>query len=801
MHQIGVGVLGPVFRTYEPSEDRLVAVKAFHLDITPEQTQTLVDALTRVIEADLSHPGIVAPIDVGLEDGVPYMAQEYVAAESLDVAMRHYAPAPVETAMPFIRQIGEAIDEAHQRGVVHGSLHLRDVFLTPDDVRITGFGVVKALEELRLAGPIRRPYTAPEVISGIGWGSEADLFALAAVAYELLTGRRAAGTGEQVTERLNAVDNVADGEALQVVFATALSDSRDDRYSSAARFVSSLESAIGHEGSGAAKISDAEAPESSLQPPDLLAGLDLYQDEDVLPSRSDLAEKRTADPIPPVAPPSFESFVAAADADVADVDVHEDEGQDIAEDHGDEPERAVEVDAFRVEADPFDSESFADEVSAVDDVLGTDEDDDVPVADTPEPLSASSDLLASDVIDPTDVTDTIDVSAKNEDEGEDEEAEEEADETVLVSAPLDRDDGDDLGDRGALEEEEDELDDQDELDETEAVRAPVMGFSDEAPTLEPVQREYVADAGSQRDDEFEAVPFAPSRSLPPEVDDEPAYFVPPAGAERPSWVSRGAVPLIGVALAIGAVAYLVSVGLGRDDGPTDQVLGEQGAGDAASLEFSEEVVNAGQPGGGDGRSESTVASSPSPSPAPAPTPPPAAVSAPTPPPRAPPSAPAPPTAAPISGSGWLLVRTVPAGAAVTVDGVSRGETPLSLEDVAYGEHEVGVGLTGFGSESQRVTISATETVATVGLALTPTRDLGTRPGAAETGSLDVESRPAGARIMVDGELAGTTPTRLDLPVGRHVVRIELDGYQAWSKAVVVIDDEGERVAASLDRTR
>ena len=741
MHQIGVGVLGPVFRTYEPSEDRLVAVKAFHLDITPEQTQTLVDALTRVIEADLSHPGIVAPIDVGCEDGVPYMAQEYVAAESLDVAMRHYAPAPVETAMPFIRQIGEAIDAAHERGVVHGSLHLRDIFLTPDDVRITGFGVVKALEELRLAGPIRRPYTAPEVISGIGWGSEADLFALAAVAYELLTGRRAAGTGEQVTERLNAVDNVADGEALQVVFATALSDSPDDRYSSAARFVSSLESAIGHEGSGAAKITDAEAPESSLQPPDLLAGLDLYRDEDVLPSRSDLADKRTAEPIPPVAPPSSESFAAAADADAADADVHEDEGQDIAEDHGDEPEPAVEV--LEVEADPFDSESFADEVSAVDDVLGAD--DDVPVADTPEPLSASPDFFATDVIDPTDVTDTTDVSAEDEDE---EEEEEEADETVLESAPLDRDG---LGDQ----------------DETEAVRAPVMGFSDEAPELEP----------------------APSRSVPPEVDDEPAYFVPPAGAERPSWVSRGAVPLIGVALAIGAVAYLVSVGLGPDDGPTDQVLGEQGAADAASLEFSEEVVNAGQPGGGDGRSESTVASSPSPSPAPAPTPTP------------PPSAPAPPTTAPISGSGWLLVRTVPAGAAVTVDGVSRGETPLSLEDVAYGEHEVGVGLTGFGSESQRVTISATETVATVGLTLTPTGDLGTRPGAAETGSLDVASRPAGARVLVDREFTGATPTRLDLPVGRHEVRIELDGYQVWSKAVVVTSDEGERVAASLDRIR
>ncbi len=45
LHQIGIGVLGPVFRTYEPTRDRLVAVKVFRLDITPEQAQVLADEL------------------------------------------------------------------------------------------------------------------------------------------------------------------------------------------------------------------------------------------------------------------------------------------------------------------------------------------------------------------------------------------------------------------------------------------------------------------------------------------------------------------------------------------------------------------------------------------------------------------------------------------------------------------------------------------------------------------------------------------------------------------------------------
>ena len=96
LHQIGIGALGPVFRTYEPTRDRLVAVKVFRLDIVPEQAQALADALTRAREASLFHPSIVEPIAAGVEGTLAYRAEEYVAAESLDVAMRHYAPAPID---------------------------------------------------------------------------------------------------------------------------------------------------------------------------------------------------------------------------------------------------------------------------------------------------------------------------------------------------------------------------------------------------------------------------------------------------------------------------------------------------------------------------------------------------------------------------------------------------------------------------------------------------------------------------------------------------------------------------------
>jgi serine/threonine protein kinase len=187
-----------VFRTYEPTRDRLIAVKVFRLDITPEQAQSLAAELSRAADATLFHPSIVEPIAAGVQGTVAYRAEEYVAAESLDVAMRHYAPAPIDKVLPFIAQLAGAIDFARAAGVGHGALHPRDVFVTPDEARAAGFGVVEALERVGLRAPVRRPYTAPERIEGREWGTPADVFSLAAIAFELLTARRPAGTGAQI---------------------------------------------------------------------------------------------------------------------------------------------------------------------------------------------------------------------------------------------------------------------------------------------------------------------------------------------------------------------------------------------------------------------------------------------------------------------------------------------------------------------------------------------------------------------------------------------------------------------------
>ena len=261
LHQVGVGALGPVFRTYEPTRDRLVAVKVFRLDVPPEGAQALADELSRAADAGLFHPSIVEPIAAGVEGSSAYRADEYVAAETLDVAMRHYAPAPIQKVLPFITQLAGAIDFARTAGVGHGALHPRDIFVTPEEARAGGFGIVEALERVGLRAPVRRPYTAPERIAGGKWSVAADVFSLAVITYELLTGRRPSGTGPQIAP----IGAGQESAAIHAVIVRAMSEDPERRQQSALSFASDLDAAS----RGAASAGVAAAASAATIRPDL----------------------------------------------------------------------------------------------------------------------------------------------------------------------------------------------------------------------------------------------------------------------------------------------------------------------------------------------------------------------------------------------------------------------------------------------------------------------------------------------------------------------------------------------------
>ena len=380
LHQIGVGVLGPLFRTYEPSRDRLVAVKVFRLNVTPEQTGALAAELSRVVDVGLEHAVIVAPIAAGLAGMTPYLAQEYVTGETLDVAMRQYAPGPLETTLPFITQLAGAIDYACAAGVSHGALHPRDVFLTPELARATGFGVVAALERVGLRGPVRRPYSAPERIAGEPWGPAADIFALAAIAFELLTGRRPAGTGEQVVALLGEIGGTADQPAFRQAFATALADDPAERYGSAQEFAHALAVAAG--------LEEPVAPDVAASEQDPLEQTEERWAETVSGYQVDEPVPADVDPelLAPTAP--FELQSAAAEPSLFEGIEEFEEIEDLAEAPEVAAERPTPVEEGSVEyaADAADAEN---EAEAEDDS----EIDQWPIE---EPAAASVEFAESD---------------------------------------------------------------------------------------------------------------------------------------------------------------------------------------------------------------------------------------------------------------------------------------------------------------------------------------------------------------------------------------------------------------------
>jgi hypothetical protein len=147
-------------------------------------------------------------------------------------------------------------------------------------------------------------------------------------------------------------------------------------------------------------------------------------------------------------------------------------------------------------------------------------------------------------------------------------------------------------------------------------------------------------------------------------------------------------------------------------------------------------------------------------------------------------------------TGQIIVRSVPSGALVTIDGRTRGTTPETLGDLSLGVHTVQVARPGYTPASRRVTLTAARPKSEISLTL---RAAVGEPGA-RAGSLVVDSRPRGARVTLDGKDVGQTPLRLpNVSVGTHSVRIELDGYRGVTSQVVVKPGEQASSAVTLER--
>jgi hypothetical protein len=169
-------------------------------------------------------------------------------------------------------------------------------------------------------------------------------------------------------------------------------------------------------------------------------------------------------------------------------------------------------------------------------------------------------------------------------------------------------------------------------------------------------------------------------------------------------------------------------------------------------------------------------------------------------------APSPSPAASPRDGGSLLVRSVPSGARVVLNLEPRGVTPLALRSLSLGTHNVEVTYLGYEPRQARVVLTPERPAQSIDFELRTTAAAAAassaprRAAASDTpGELRVDSRPRGARVLLDNAPVGTTPLTLPgIRPGSHTVRFELPGYHPWSTSVNIEAGGRARVAASLE---
>src|ERR1700694_2714200 len=221
--QIGAGGMGEVYQAHDTKLGRDVAIK-----VLPEAFAHDPERLSRFqreaqLLASLNHPNI-ATIH-GLEDsnGTSYLVMELVPGETLAQRIKREGAVPVEEALAIAKQIAEALEAAHEKGIIHRDLKSANVKLTPEGkVKVLDFGLAKAFAgdtstedmgtspTLSMAATMQgvilgtAAYMSPEQAKGKQVDKRTDIWAFGCVLYELLTGK-AAFHGEDVTDILAAV--------------------------------------------------------------------------------------------------------------------------------------------------------------------------------------------------------------------------------------------------------------------------------------------------------------------------------------------------------------------------------------------------------------------------------------------------------------------------------------------------------------------------------------------------------------------------------------------------------------------
>ena len=195
--QLGKGAMGVVYLGQDPRINRTTAIKTvrFADDFEPEEAEKMKEKFFREARSagTLSHPNIVTIYDAGEEQDLAYIAMEYLEGETLEKYTKKGNLLPMRKVIDYVADIADALDYAHQKGIVHRDIKPANIMLLNTGIiKITDFGIARitATSQTRTGVVKGTPYyMSPEQFSGEKVDGRSDIFSLGTMLFQLLTGR------------------------------------------------------------------------------------------------------------------------------------------------------------------------------------------------------------------------------------------------------------------------------------------------------------------------------------------------------------------------------------------------------------------------------------------------------------------------------------------------------------------------------------------------------------------------------------------------------------------------------------
>lgn len=262
--EIGRGGMAVVYRAKDLRLDRTVALKLLAPELARNDTFRKRFTHESYVAAAIDHPHIVPIFEAGETDGVLYIAMRYVSGRDLRHLLDREGPLPVAVAARIVGQVASALDAAHDHGLVHRDVKPGNILVAqgtdsdhPEHAYLTDFGLTKKSLSLtgfttvgQFVGTL--DYVAPEQIAGRPVDGRCDVYSLACVMHETLTGKPLFQRDDDMAllwaHQFDQPPRLAESRpdiaaSVDGVLAKALAKSPDDRYESCRAFVAALRAA------------------------------------------------------------------------------------------------------------------------------------------------------------------------------------------------------------------------------------------------------------------------------------------------------------------------------------------------------------------------------------------------------------------------------------------------------------------------------------------------------------------------------------------------------------------------------